>query len=505
MYPGNPDFPPSSNITAGPQYSVLETCSQSNGYTPYNGSHNDNNLTDTQIHYSTPAYISHQSGSSLRLFSSSVEENCSQKEIYTPYKDPHSVTNSFVGSQSIDTDIVSSSYCGCTFNETKESDTGTAFESKSQCLQRQRYVPYRGSNKDEPFERSESSAESEIKQEDQTTCSLSDRMARLEEMFSRITELTDTHLSRQCNSEKHSAAFHNTQTPSSQDFSKFALHDPQVTPLHERITSLHGQHSSALHSPQTTLQGPIPKTCKEPPSPENGNVTLELRSETRGPQNSDEQRIQSLVEYAVWLDGISNRPVCASTPNDERIWVVPECEDWSDQELEGTDSGENTLLQLLFSEKCQIGPNAPISVVPAELLLTIDGVSVKDNKIQEVSSVCSDTQESNSEEAEFWWDSLDTKQLATGDEKDSVASCEDYIDGMYFELFGTTTIDVETFSTSESEREAWLDQRFADTFYSASLQDSSYRDKISPRRSDSGKTRKDISSSTGTTFFHLFS
>ena len=86
-------------------------------------------------------------------------------------------------------------------------------------------------------------------------------------------------------------------------------------------------------------------------------------------------------------------------------------------------------------------------------------------------------QESNSEIVEFWWDSLDMKQPATGDEKDSVASCEDYIDGMYFELFGTTSIDVETFSTSKSESEAWLDQRFADTFYSASLQDSSYRDK----------------------------
>ena len=42
------------------------------------------NLTDTPIHYSAPSYISHQSGSVLRLFSSSIEENCSQKEIYTP-------------------------------------------------------------------------------------------------------------------------------------------------------------------------------------------------------------------------------------------------------------------------------------------------------------------------------------------------------------------------------------------------------------------------------------
>ena len=102
----------------------------------------NHNLTDnqmSQIHYSAPAYTSHQSGSNLHLFSSSVEENCRQKEIHTPYKDPHSVTNSIIESQSIDRDIVSSSYCGCAFNETKESDVSTAFESKQQCQQRQRY------------------------------------------------------------------------------------------------------------------------------------------------------------------------------------------------------------------------------------------------------------------------------------------------------------------------------------------------------------------------------
>ena len=470
MYPGNPDFPPSPNMTPGPQYSVLETCSQS--------------------------------GSDLRLFSSSVEENCRQKEIYTPYKDPHSVTNSIIESQSIDTDIVSSSYCGCTFNETKESDTSTAFESKPQCQQRQRYVPYRGSKQPEPPEEvatGASSADRTINhKEDQTSCTLNDRMARLEEMFSRITELTDSHLSRQCKSEKRLSSLHDPHTPSLQDPPKFALrdssvsylhdpltcisalHDPQDTPLHERTTSLHGQHSSALHSPQTTLQGPIlTETCKEPRSPENGNGTLELCSETRGPQNSDEQRIQSLVEYAVWLDGISNRPVGASTPNDERIWVVPEYEDLFDHDFGENDNGECSLSQF-FSEKAQIVSNAPIPGVSADLQtkqVVANGSPASHQEVQELSSVHTEIQESNSEAVEFWWDSLDTKQPATGDEKDSVASCEDYIDGMYFELFGTTTIDVETFSTSESESEAWLDQRFADTFYSASLQDSSYRDK----------------------------
>ena len=384
MYPGNPDFPPSPNITPGPQYSVLETCSQSNGYTPYNGSHNDNNLT--------------------------------------------------IESLSIDTNIVSTFDNGCTLKSEREFDIGIASESKPNCQPRQRYVLYRGSKQPEPPEEvatGTSRADRKINhKEDQTSCTLNDRMAHLEEMFSRITELTDLHLSRQCKSEKRLSSLHDPHTPSFQDPPKFALqdslvsslhdpltcvsalHDPPVTSLYERTTSLHGQRSAALHSPQTTLQGHIPtETCKEPRSPENGNRTLELRSETRGPQNSDEQRIQSLVEYADWLNGMCNRPVGASTPNDERIWVEPECEDWSDQELEGTDSGENSLLQLLFSKKCQIGPNTPISAVPAKSLLTTDGVSVNDNKIQEVSSVCTDTRESNSEEAEFWWDSLDTKNL----------------------------------------------------------------------------------------------
>ena len=500
MYPGNPDFPPSPNITPGPQYSVLETCSQSNGYTPYNGSHNDNNLTDTQIHYSTLAYISHQSGSSLRLFSSSVEENCSQKEIYTPYKDPHSVTNSFIGSQSIDTDIVSSSYCGCTFNETKESDTGTAFESKSQCPQRQRYVPYRGSNKDEPFERLESSAESEIKQEDQTTCSLSDRMARLEEMFSRITELTDTHLSRQHKSEKHSAAFHNTQTPSSQDSSKFALHDPQVTLLHDPLisaphgplitqvhdphtTALHDQQTSSLHGPQTCLldpqtpmHDPIP-TKQEEKSVCHGNMKMERSSVTRDFRYSMEEdlRIQSLEEYANWLDGLDSQQFVTSTPKENPTRVIPEYEDLFDEDVGENDNGECSLSQV-FSEKAQIVSNTPIPGVSADLQtsqVVANGLPASHQEVQELSSVRTEIQEANSEAVEFWWDSLDIKQLGPGE--DSLASCEEFIDFMHDRLFGTTSLNWETLGTTE-KYEAWVDKKYADTFCSASLQESCHKD-----------------------------
>ena len=456
-------------------------------------------LTDTQIHYSAPN-ISHQSGSDLRLFSSSVEENCRQKEIYTPYKDPDSVTNSIIESQSIDTDIVSSSYCGCTFNETKESDTGTAFESKSQCPQRQRYVPYRGSNKDEPFERLESSAESGIKQEDQTTCSLSDRMARLEEMFSRITELTDTHLSRHRKSEKHSAAFHNTQIPSSQDFSKFALHDPKVTLLHDPLisaphgplitqvhdphtTALHDQQTSSLHGPQTRLldpqtpmHHPIP-TKQEEKSVCHENMKVERSSVTRDFRYSMEEdlRIQSLEKYANWLDGLDSQLFVTSTPKENPIWVIPEYEDLFEEDFWENDNGECSLSQL-FSEKDQIISNTPSQTVSADLQTTqtvARGSPASHLEVQELSFVRTENQESNSEAVEFWWDSLDTKQLGPGE--DSLASCEEFIDFMHDRLFGTTSLNRETLGTTE-KYEAWVDKKYADTFCSASLQESCYKD-----------------------------
>ena len=453
----------------------------------------NHNLTDTQIHYSTPAYISHQSGSSLRLFSSSVEENGSQKEIYTSYKDPHSVTNSIVESQSIDTDIVSSSYCCCTFNETKESDTSTAFESKPQCQQRQRYVPYRGSNKDEPFERLESSAESGIKQEDQTTCSLSDRMALLEEMFSRITELTDTHLSRQCKSEKHSTAFHNTQTSSSQDFSKFALHDPLISAPHgPRITQVHDPHTTALHDqqssslhdpqtplhdPQTTMHDPISTKQKEKDCHENENMKLERSSVTRDFRHSigKELRIQRLEEYANWLDGLDSQQFVTSTPKQNPTWVIPEYEDLFDQDVGENGNGECSLSEL-FSETAQIVSNAPIPAVSADLQMTqvvANGSPASHQEVQELSSVYTEIQESNSEAVEFRWDNLDTKQLGPGE--DSLASCEEFIDSMHDRLFGTASLNRETLGTTE-KYEAWVDKKYADTFCSASLQESCYKD-----------------------------
>ena len=66
-------------------------------------------------------------------------------------------------------------------------------------------MPYRGPNKIKSFEKVlVSNEESAMKQEDQTACTLSGRMARLEEMFSRITDLTHSLLLKQCKSVKAS-------------------------------------------------------------------------------------------------------------------------------------------------------------------------------------------------------------------------------------------------------------------------------------------------------------
>lgn len=337
-------------------------------------------------------------------------------------------------------------------------------------------MPYRGSNKDEPFEfeRLESSAESGVKQEDQTTCSLSDRMARLEEMFSRITELTDTHLTRQRKSEKHSSAFHHTKTPSSQDFSKFALLDLQVHDPH--TTALHDQQSSSLHDPQTPMHDPI-STKQEEKSACHKNMNLERSSVTRDFPHSiaEELRIQSLEEYANWLDGLDSQQFVTSTPKENPTRVIPEYEDLFDQDVGEDNNGECSLSQL-FSEKAQIVSNAPIPAVSADLQTTQvvwNGSPASHQEVQELSSVSTEIQESNSEAVEFWWDSLDTKQLGPGE--DSLASCEGFIDFMHDRLFGTTSLNRETLGTPE-KYEALVDKKYADTFCSASLQESCYKD-----------------------------
>ena len=63
------------------------------------------------------------------------------------------------------------------------------------------------------------------------------------------------------------------------------------------------------------------------------------------------------------------------------------------------------------------------------------------------------------------------------DEKDSLASCEEFIDLMHDRLFGTASLNRETLHGTTEEYEAWVDKKFADTFYPASQQESCYRDK----------------------------
>ena len=68
--------------------------------------------------------------------------------------------------------------------------------------------------------------------------------------------------------------------------------------------------------------------------------------------------------------------------------------------------------------------NAPIPAISADLQTTqvvVNGSPASHREVQELCSVCTAIQESNSEAVEFWWDSLDTKQLGPGE--DSLASC----------------------------------------------------------------------------------
>ena len=185
--------------------------------------------------------------------------------------------------------------------------------------------------------------------------------------------------------------------------------------------------------------------------------------------------IQSLKEYANWLDGEDSQPFVTSTPKENPKRVIPEYEDLFDQDFGGNDDGECSLSQL-FSKKDQIMSNAPIQTVSADLQTTqtvARGSPTSHQGVQELSSVRTEIQESNSETVEFWWDSLDTKQLGPGE--DSLASCEEFIDFMHDRFFGTTSLNRETLGTTE-KYEAWVDKKYADTFCSASLQESCYMD-----------------------------
>ena len=157
--------------------------------------------------------------------------------------------------------------------------------------------------------------------------------------------------------------------------------------------------------------------------------------------------------------------------------VIPEYEDLFEEGFGENGNGECSLLQL-FSEKDQIMSNAPILAVSADLQTTqvvANGSPASHQEVQELSSVRTEIQESSSEAVQFWWDSLDTKQLWPGE--DSLASCEEFIDFMHDRLFGTASLNRETLGTTE-KYEARVDKKHTDTstFCSASLQKSCYKD-----------------------------
>ena len=329
---------------------------------------------------------------------------------------------------------------------------GEAEESKP--MQRQRYVRYRGSSKSESADDVTLDADSIIKKEDQTC--LSNRMASLEKMFKKITELVESQFSKQHDSEQTSV-LHDLKKPSLHGQHPSSSHDIPISP------SEHVQNPVALHSPHTPIPSTYDTEKGRPGSSENWMSKQEQSSQTR--KNSE--HIQSLENYADWLNGVSNHPVVTSTPKGESSGLLPEYGDWSEEAFEFNENGENSSLQLLFSETSQVElPESPAA--------TANGAQAFQQGSRESCSIFTDIQESNSEKQDFWWDSLETRGIRAEEEGDSLASCEQFRDGMYYRLFGDSAPIHDT-CTSE-EHETWVDKKFADTFHTASLQESCLMD-----------------------------
>ena len=425
------------------------------------------NLTETQVQNSAPhVYTYKHNPLSPNMFqephSSSYCESFGGTARCSYFEDPQNLNNSFLRNKSIDTDIVSNVDNDLKVdheNKSKDSLTyiGKAEECKS--MKRQRYVRYTGSSKSEPVQDYASKSDIEVKPEDQT--GLCDRMTHLETMLKSITHLADSKFSKEYKLEKHdSTSWHDTKKPSLHDQNSSTLHDPKLP------TSEHAQISKALHDPQTPLQSTLQNEKGRPGSFNNELFKQEQSSKTRIKSEEAEQRIQSLENYADWLDDLSNQLVVTSTKGESSM-LLPEYGDWSPEEFEWSENGENSSLQLLFSETSQ-------GELPESLAATANRLQAFQHGSREPCSIFTDIQESNSEKQEFWWDSLETRGIPAEDEADSVASCEQFIDGMYYRLFGDST-PINT-CTSE-EHETWIDKKFADTFHSASLQESCLKDK----------------------------
>ena len=425
------------------------------------------NLTETKVQNPAPhVYTYKHNPLSPNMFqephSSSSCESFGGTERYSYCDTPQTLHSSFLRNHSNDTDTVSNVENVCQRKNIEVSNDshiyiGEAEESKP--MQRQRYVRYRGSSKTEPTDDVILDADNVIKQEGQKC--LSNRMASLESMFKHITELVDSQFSKQHKSEQESSVLHDTKKPSLHDQHSSTLHDPKLP------TSKHAQFSKALHDSQTPLQSTLQNEKGRPGSFDTELFKQEQSSKTRIKSEEAEQRIQSLENYADWLDDLSNQLVVTSTPKGESSRLLPEYGDWSPEECEWSENGENSSLQLLFSETSQ-------GELPESPAATANGAQAFQQGSREPCSIFTDIQESNSEKQEFWWDSLETRGIRAEDEADSVASCEQFIDGMYYRLFGDST-PINT-CTSE-EHETWIDNKFADTIHSVSLQEFCLKDK----------------------------
>ena len=192
---------------------------------------------------------------------------------------------------------------------------------------------------------------------------LGERQARLEKMFNRITELTDSHYSVELEPDPqvHAPSLYNTQSSSLHDPQAFLLHDPSTDKKEEPRGKLRNQYillrgSSRLRSSTD---------CKE--KSEAVGIKLELGSETTGLTSSPtkhcglresreieevKETLRTVKDHEDWLDRVHDQQFGTSTMKEEPSKALQESEDWFDHEE--TNSEKNGSFWLLYSEKEQI-------------------------------------------------------------------------------------------------------------------------------------------------------
>ena len=159
-----------------------------------------------------------------------VGATCQKQERYIPYRGHQNSSNSTIGTQSIDTNFVPSN--GSTVSSTESiADAFTVTSSADR-------------------------TSIELDQDN-----LGERLTRLEKMFNRITELTDSHYSVQLEPDPHA------QTSSLQDLHISSLHDSLASSRHDsQASSSHAPPASLLHDSQVFLLHDPTSTDKKEPS-----------------------------------------------------------------------------------------------------------------------------------------------------------------------------------------------------------------------------------------------